>query len=116
MQLSKTSLVKTLFSIGLVSLGLAFAGCGGDNETQTVAPASGGKRGESCQARNDCASGLACVHGICAQNEFPLDSQAKQCTLHDCDTTKDCCGDKPSEAPAKCANRTSICATPTIPG
>ena len=43
---------------------LMMLGC--DEEPQQVVPAQQGGRGESCQARNDCESGLACISGVCS--------------------------------------------------
>ncbi len=116
MKLTKSKLVQTCISLGFLSLGLAFVGCNGEEGTQTVAPAASGQRGETCDARNNCASGLACIQGVCAQNQFEVSPQSKECVLHECAETADCCGGKPSTAPAKCANVVSICDTPTIPG
>lgn len=79
-------------------------------------PSARGQRGESCQARNDCEGGLACVNSLCVKNEFEISAAAKQCDVINCETTEDCCGGRPTEAPAKCANRAWICATPSLPG
>jgi hypothetical protein len=99
-----------LFSV--VSL-IAFAGCSKD--PTKVEPETRGKRGENCQARNDCQSGLACLNGICATNEFSIGVAVKQCDRIECATTSDCCGDKPTEVPTKCNARATTC-TPTFPG
>lgn len=93
-----------------------FAACGGGDDIQTVQPQTRGERGETCLARNDCEAGLACINSVCSKNDFDVSSTAKHCDRIDCSTNEDCCGDKPSEAPAKCANRASICQTPTLPG
>lgn len=93
----------------------AFSGCNSGG-AQTVQPSARGQRGESCQARNDCEPGLACVNFMCVKNEFDISAEAKQCDLIQCQTTEDCCGDRPTEAPARCADRDRICSTPTIPG
>ncbi|HEU5074035.1 MAG TPA: hypothetical protein VFU02_07675, partial [Polyangiaceae bacterium] len=71
-------------------------------------------RGETCEARNDCSGGLACVNGTCSKNDFDISISAKHCDRVECEDDKDCCGDRPREAPAKCANRNSICLTPTL--
>jgi hypothetical protein len=92
-----------LFSVSVLSL----SGC--SKSAQKVQPETRGKRGESCLARNDCDSGLACINGICAKNEFNISVTAKQCTRVECDVTEDCCGDKATEAPAKCADRNETC-------
>lgn len=92
-----------------------FAACGGD-DISTVQPEVRGERGETCLARNDCVSGLACINSICSKNDFDVKPSAKSCDRIDCAETADCCGDKPTEAPAKCANRTAICGSPSVPG
>lgn len=92
----------------------AVFGCSKD-EAQKVQPETRGKRGENCQARNDCEAGLACLNQICAKNEFDVGVAVKQCDRIECEDTSDCCGNKPTEAPAKCANRDVVC-TPQLPG
>lgn len=91
-----------------------FAACGGD-DVSTVQPQSRGERGETCLARNDCKAGLACINTVCSKNDFDVSPTAKSCDRIDCQETADCCGDRPSEAPVKCANRASICSSPSIP-
>lgn len=93
-----------------------FAACGGDDEAQTVQPQTRGERGESCEARNDCVSGLACINHTCSKNDFDVKSTAKHCDKVDCATNEDCCGGRPTEAPAKCQNRASICSSSQLPG
>jgi len=93
-----------LFS--LLSL-VSVAACSKD--PTKVEPETRGKRGENCQARNDCESGLACLNGICSKNEFDVDVAVKQCDRIDCSETADCCGDKPTEVPSKCATRSRYC-------
>jgi len=73
-------------------IGLAAIGCS-SSDTSKVQPADRGGRGESCQARNDCASGLACVNQRCTQNDFDIAVTAKQCDLIACQTDDDCCTD-----------------------
>ena len=80
-------------AVALVAVSaLALEGC--NKDAQKVQPETRGKRGETCLARNDCDTGLACLNGICAKNEFNIDVTAKQCTRVECETTDDCCGDK----------------------
>lgn len=97
--------------IAVVSLlavsAVALQGCSKD--AQKIVPDTRGKRGETCLARNDCDTGLACLNNICAKNEFNIDVTAKQCTRVECKETEDCCGDKATEAPAKCDGRNEIC-------
>jgi hypothetical protein len=105
--------VRSFIAVLSVCSLFAVAGCSSD--AQKVQPETRGQRGENCQARNDCASGLACLNHICSKNEFEVDVAVKQCDLIECATTKDCCGSKPTEAPTKCAQRDTVC-TPTIVG
>jgi hypothetical protein len=108
--------LSSCFGAGAILLSLlAFMGCSGD-EAQKVQPQSRGQRGEACQARNDCQDGLACINGVCSKNDFDLSVSAKHCDRVECQVTGDCCGDKPTEAPAKCAARASVCDTPNLPG
>ena len=95
--------------------GFLFVACGSD-KAQRVEPETRGKRGERCQARNDCEAGLACLNGVCAKNDFGLTVAPKQCDRVECQADVDCCGDKPRTAPAKCDSRAAICDTPTLPG
>jgi hypothetical protein len=104
------SLIALLSVVSLFSL----VGCSKD--PTKVEPETRGKRGENCQARNDCQSGLACLNGICGTNEFSITVAVKQCDRIECATTTDCCGDKLTEAPAKCNARAATCSTPTFPG
>lgn len=69
---------------------LAVVACS-SNDPKLTAPAQQGGRGESCQARNDCRDGLACVANVCSQNDFPITVTAKQCDLIQCATKDDCC-------------------------
>ena len=98
----------------LLVVGIAgVASCNKDTKT-TVTPDGRGERGESCQARNDCGGGLACVNGICSKNDFEISVNAKHCDRVECEEDEDCCGDRPRQAPSKCNNRTSVCLTPTV--
>ncbi len=106
--------VRSLIAVFAALSLCAVSGCSKD-EAQKVQPETRGKRGENCQARNDCEAGLACLNSICSKNEFDVDVAPKQCDRIDCTETADCCGDKPSSAPAKCASRDKLC-TSTIPG
>ena len=60
---------------------LAIFGCGNEPVETTIAPALVGERGEKCEARNDCKSGLACIAGatggICSKNDFDIVVAAK---------------------------------------
>jgi hypothetical protein len=106
--------MKHLWTLGIIGAALLALQC--KDEAQQVQPAAQGQRGEACQARNDCQSGLACILGVCSKNDFQLTSSAKQCDRIDCQTDTDCCGTRPSVAPPKCDNRAIICQTPSLPG
>jgi hypothetical protein len=97
----------TAVAVGAVLL----AGCKGD-DVQTVKPDERGERGESCQARNDCAEGLACVLGVCTQNEFPISVHAKHCYKVECAENADCCVDfVPTADEDTCTLYAENCAT-----
>jgi len=98
--------------VSVVSL-FALASCSKD--PTKFEPSTRGKRGENCQARNDCQDGLACLNGICGINEFSVNVAVKHCDRIECASTADCCGDKPTEMPAKCNVRTATCLA-TFPG
>jgi hypothetical protein len=100
--------LRTYLGAVFVALAFVFVGCSTD-KAQKVEPETRGKRGERCMARNDCDSGLACLNGVCAKNEFDIDVTAKQCDRIECSEDTDCCGDRPTSAPAKCKNRDLIC-------
>lgn len=95
--------------IGFFAVFAAVVGCSSGDTKQTVEPASHGQRGESCQARNDCQSGLACISGVCSKNDFNISPQANQCDKVDCQTDADCCGNRPTAVPAKCAKFNLVC-------
>jgi hypothetical protein len=106
--------MRSLFLVFCALSVSALGGCSKD-EAQKVQPETRGQRGENCQARNDCEAGLACLNQICSKNEFDVGVAVKQCDRIECAETADCCGNKPTEAPAKCANRDAIC-NPQLPG
>ena len=95
--------VVSVFAVSALGL----QGC--SKAAQKIVPDTRGKRGETCLARNDCDTGLACLGNICAKNEFNIEVTAKQCTRIECDVTEDCCGTKATEAPVKCDGRNEIC-------
>ncbi|HEY0467203.1 MAG TPA: hypothetical protein VGC79_23545, partial [Polyangiaceae bacterium] len=70
----------------------------------------------SCIATHDCPMGVACSNKSCQPSNFNLTGTGKTCHIRDCSTKADCCGDKPLLAPAKCANRQSICNQPNLTG
>ena len=105
--------MRMLWSLLLVFVIAGIASCS-TGET-TVTPAGRGARGETCMARNDCASGLACVNGTCSKNDFDVSLEAKHCDRVECKEDDDCCGDRPQTAPPECDKRTLVCYTPTLP-
>lgn len=101
--------------LGIIAgIGLVVAiGC---DKPKVIAPAREGDRNDNCEAKNDCKSGLSCINSRCQPIEFDLLPSGKECIRHECEDTKDCCGDKPSDPPAKCAGLESICNQPYVPG
>jgi hypothetical protein len=108
--------LRSLIGLLVMSITLAFVGCAKD--PTKVQPETRGKRGERCQARNDCAAGLACLNSICAKNEFPIEVSPLHCDKIECSEDADCCGEKATAAPARCKGRDRICnpANQYIPG
>lgn len=107
--------MKAYFGLACASAcALIFIACAGDSN-QVVEPEARGQRGESCRARNDCESGLACISGTCSRNDFDITPEAKQCDRVDCQEDTDCCGDRPIDPPPECADRATLC-TPSLPG
>ena len=98
--------------ISLVGLVVVVGAC--NDEPEKIVPETRSRRGESCLARNDCADGLACVMGVCSQNDFDIDVSARHCERVECEADVDCCGSKPLQAPARCANRVAVCETPQV--
>lgn len=92
--------LRLLLLMTAMSAAAVFSGC--------LSPDGG--HGESCQARNDCRRGFACINGMCAKDNFPISIEnGKDCVLIDCETTADCCGDRPTSAPPKCDDRARYC-------
>src|SRR5204862_5076672 len=86
-------LMKLNWIFGAFGLLTVFSACGGSSEkTQKTQPVALGQRGETCQARNDCSAGLACISGVCSKNDFDITVSAKHCDQVDCQGTADCCG------------------------
>jgi len=50
-----------------------------------------GGRGESCQAKNDCAAELSCVSSMCREVTLSLSHTDKDCYRVECTETADCC-------------------------
>lgn len=49
--------------------------------------------GESCRARNDCRTGLACISQVCAPGSVDLSATGKSCYRVECGANADCCVD-----------------------
>lgn len=100
---------------------------GEGGEPEQEAPRKG-ERGSSCNSSNDCEEGLSCIVSLncpgnvacanksCQPSNFDIMGTGKQCHIVECQTTKDCCGKRPLERPAKCANRDRICNQPYLAG
>ncbi|MFP6684378.1 MAG: hypothetical protein VB934_06675 [Polyangiaceae bacterium] len=74
--------------IGMLAMLTACAGA----ETETDDDSAlRGKRGESCRARTDCESGLACISNVCGIESFNLAPSGKECVLVECRQADDCC-------------------------
>lgn len=58
-----------------------------------------GQVGESCTSRADCAPGLACFSGRCAQGSSGLEPTGKECVLIECREAVDCCPTPLSSCP-----------------
>jgi hypothetical protein len=95
--------------IGVVVFAAAMAVVGCSSKPQVVQPSQQGDRGESCQARNDCRQGLACLKNTCEENDFPISVKTKQCDLVECQTKADCCAD--FSVLAVCSSLKSQCDT-----
>ncbi|ACY15443.1 conserved hypothetical protein [Haliangium ochraceum DSM 14365] len=50
-----------------------------------------GTTGESCRARNDCESGLACISEICAPESHNIEITGKSCYRVECGNDAECC-------------------------
>lgn len=96
----------------------AAAGAQGSGGQQTMTEAKPAKpvrltrrggRGIGCSVKNDCASGLSCIQGVCQPSSFGLLPSAKECVQIDCADSEDCCGNLPTEVPEKCSSRASTC-------
>lgn len=83
--------LQTLLAFVML-LGIVFAaGCNDEPEQIELIPNQQGARGESCQARNDCEKGLACVRNTCVKNEYPISAVAGSCSVIQCTTDEECC-------------------------
>lgn len=86
-----------LVSIAFASL--AFSGC---KDTPNY-PEYRGERGESCESRNDCKKGLACLSNTCVVHEVPFSATASECVVIECTASSDCCPEKPDFLELDCS-------------
>ena len=87
----------------------ALTGFAADAAVETTPPH--GKRGESCEASNDCEQGLACIGSRCLESDFDLDYVPKECYRVQCATSDDCCADFKPEAATPRTSATRCAAT-----
>ena len=73
----------------IVLLALVATGCP-EEAPQAFTPDKPGQKGESCEARNDCADGLACVNQVCVLDEFNISKTSKGCDVIQCNSPADC--------------------------
>jgi hypothetical protein len=71
-----------------------------------------GGKGETCQAKNDCEQGLACVMGACRSVTVSLSRVAKSCYRVECASKDDCC--RAFTPNANCATYEMNCAMDPI--
>ena len=80
---------RRLLAVTLLSFStVMFVGCDNSDDSQRKS-----RRGETCSFTNDCKNTLACVNGVCIQDDFPVAVEAKECVLIECRNEDDCCGD-----------------------
>jgi len=79
--------VSPLFILGIILGSGLMAGCSSDTEFQR------GAVGESCRARNDCETGLACINETCVPGTPHLSVTGKACYRVECGNDAECCDD-----------------------
>ncbi|MFO0659818.1 MAG: hypothetical protein U0165_08310 [Polyangiaceae bacterium] len=83
----KKSLFLVLAAVSSL-VGLIAPGCSKDDP----APAANlGYKGESCEQRANCQSGLACVNKTCVAGTIGVKQTAKECVIIECSADADCC-------------------------
>lgn len=80
--------MRSLLNACMVCLVVLAFGC----NSEEAEPARG-ELGESCQARNDCEEGLACVRGACLPRSVGLKPTGKECYRVQCKSAEECCAD-----------------------
>ena len=100
----------SLSTLALAAAVLAFAPACDDAEEggdAAPAPVSKGKRGESCEFRNDCEAHLACVNEVCILNDYEVPPTAHDCRVIECADADDCCA---RARPPQCDQLEADCA------
>lgn len=82
--------------VAMSILGGTLFGCSSNQGQTSSAAVALGKRGESCQARADCESGLACVNQVCRVESLNLQPTGQTCVTVQCTTATDCCPTPPT--------------------
>ncbi len=82
--------VSPIVILGFMLSGLMM-GCSSDTPSDT--PFQRGTAGESCRARNDCETGLACINEICVPGSPHLSVTGKACYRVECGDDAGCCAD-----------------------
>jgi len=103
-----------VFSKLTMIAGVALATSIACNKPKEVTPARQGDRGDNCQAKNDCKSGLSCISSTCQPVAYDFKPSGKECLRFECEDIKDCCGDKPTDLPEKCVGKESVCNQPSV--
>ena len=81
------------WSTSSLILGLMYALYAGTTGCSGERPFHRGGAGESCRARNDCASGLACISEVWVVGTADLTVTGKGCYRVECKDQSDCCAD-----------------------
>jgi hypothetical protein len=89
--LYRLGLLMAVLSLMGLSVGCSGGDDGGGTEQFEMMPSQVGERGESCQARNDCKEGLACVRNTCVLNDYAISASSGQCSRIECEDTEECC-------------------------
>jgi hypothetical protein len=84
-------MMKNILIVGFLGLTGLFSVAGCSKDEDKPAGPELGLRGESCRARSDCSSGLACVNNVCVSGVYEVAPSAKECVLVECKQAADCC-------------------------
>ncbi|MBI5534400.1 MAG: hypothetical protein HY898_16875 [Deltaproteobacteria bacterium] len=86
----KATLGARGFVFGMMVASTMILACSSDKGADAPAPLLS-RKGESCEVRNDCDPGLACVNQICITSEFNVAPNANGCDIIECTQPQDCC-------------------------